>query len=55
MIWSQLKQLTGHHNKEGKLLELNVDGKLTNNLAEVAEAVNHDLIDSVATIAVFFI
>lgn len=41
MIWDPLKKLTENHNKEGKLLELKVSGKLTNNPPEVAKAFNH--------------
>lgn len=33
IIWDQLNKLTGHHNKERKLHELNINGKLTNNPA----------------------
>lgn len=54
IIWDQLNKLTGHHNKEKKLHELNINGKLTNNPAEVAEPFNHYFIDSVATIAQCF-
>ena len=54
MIWSQLKKLMGQNCNEVKSLELDVEGKLINNPAEVANALNHYFIDSVTSIVKFF-
>lgn len=54
-FWNYLEpEKIGHHNKEGRQLEFKVNGKLTNNPAEVVEALSHYCIDSVATIAQCF-
>lgn len=53
-IWNQLKKLTGDHPSKQKILEIKINGQLTNNSPVVAEAFNHYLIDYMANIAKCF-
>lgn len=51
IIWTQLKKLMGQHHNAGRSIELDLNGKLTKDPAEVAVALNRHFVDSVATIA----
>ncbi len=53
-IWNKLNYLKGDKRKDRSSLELMVNGKLTNNPADVAEALNYYFVDSVVTIAQCF-
>jgi len=53
-IWNRLSYLKGDNRKDRSSLELMVNGKLTNNPADVAEALNYYFVDSVVTIAQCF-
>lgn len=53
-IWNQLNYLKGDKRKDRSSIELMVNGKLTNNRAVVAEALNYYFVDSVVTISQCF-
>ncbi len=53
-IWNKLNYLKGDKRKDRSSLELMVNGKLTNNPADVAEALNYYFVDSVVTISQCF-
>ncbi len=53
-IWNKLNYLKGEKKKDRSSLELMVNGKLTNNPADVAEALNYYFVDSVVTISQCF-
>ncbi len=46
-IWNKLNYVKGDKRKDRSSLELMVNGKLTNNPADVAEALNYYFVDSV--------